>query len=370
MNARNAAFFVSALVLLSPLRLWSYSFQLIGPVGGGATDVSADGSWVVGSNGTFAYRWSQATGLQVLGDFPGGLDLSIAYAVSGDGNVVAGVSNDSIGQRAFRWTPTNGMQRLGDLPGGSVADFATAISGNGEEIFGRSHSSRGFEGFRWTSANGMVPLEPFPAGRYDEGPLGSNSDGSIVVGWAETSTQLDLPAVWYGAEPASALPGGHEDVCYATSEDGSTIVGRGSWRAVRWVGGMMQRISPDTESSEAVDVSSDGHTIVGTRALGSRSFIYTDAIGFQDFGAFLTAHGVTGHESFHLSANAISADGLTVAGTAQYSNGDYQSFIATIPEPPTDAILCAALCALALRKQWFGTANSSLLSSRNALSRR
>ena len=50
----------------------AYALPTFTPLGGGlpsqANGVSADGTWVVGTAGGKAFRWSAATGLQELGD--------------------------------------------------------------------------------------------------------------------------------------------------------------------------------------------------------------------------------------------------------------------------------------------------------------
>jgi hypothetical protein len=66
------------------------------------------------------------------GIFPnpkGGIS-SIAWAVSGDGNVVVGTSNNE----AFRWTSGGGMVGLGD------GSYANSVSGDGKIVVGYFNS--------------------------------------------------------------------------------------------------------------------------------------------------------------------------------------------------------------------------------------
>ena len=88
-----------------------------------ANGTSADGSVVVGGTGSTtangeAYRWTEASGLVGLGDLPGGVFFSEAYATSADGSVVVGYSSSAEGFEAFRWTEATGMVGLGDVSGG------------------------------------------------------------------------------------------------------------------------------------------------------------------------------------------------------------------------------------------------------------
>ena len=81
-----------------------------------ASDVSADGSVVVGSSGNAngydeAFRCTQGTGMVGLGvlDSNNQYRSSSANGVSADGSVVVGSSEG----KAFRWTQSGGMVGLG-----------------------------------------------------------------------------------------------------------------------------------------------------------------------------------------------------------------------------------------------------------------
>ncbi len=139
-----------------------------------ASSVSADGTVIVGSGtqdlGTEAFQWTEETGLVGLGDLPGGNFFSRASNVSSDGLVVVGRSastnsnlegfpiTDQTGTEAFRWTAETGMQGLGDLPGGNFFSRAFAVSGDGSVVIGLSESALGQEAFIWDNINGMRSL--------------------------------------------------------------------------------------------------------------------------------------------------------------------------------------------------------------------
>ena len=157
------------------------------PVGNHASDVSADGSVIVG----YAYSgrallWSEATGLVDLGDLDG-YEWSSAYAVSADGATVAGYSSAGNQPReVWRWTAQEGFRGLGDLPGGIHLSKPGTISADGSTIVGWSESANGAEAFRWTAEEGMVGLGSLPAQKFQSFARGVSADGSIVVGqtWA------------------------------------------------------------------------------------------------------------------------------------------------------------------------------------------
>jgi len=129
--------------------------MLPGFTDGAATAASFDGTVVVGgclnttsSPATFqAFRWTAATGMQPLG-------FSVATDVSADGSVVVGHSLTS--QRAFRWTEM-GAQDIGTL-GGTTAR-ANGVSADGEVVAGTSRTLTGeVRAFRWTAMVSMQDL--------------------------------------------------------------------------------------------------------------------------------------------------------------------------------------------------------------------
>jgi len=146
---------------------------------GEALAANSDGSVVVGggyftANGSEAWRWTQATGVQPIGILPSQMAFrgtahaeqspradvtklpvgsvvdgflppeSYAFAVSDDGNVIVGASGMWPIRTASIWTPSAGLEPLADYVaarGVSVPDnwflaAATAISADGETIGG------------------------------------------------------------------------------------------------------------------------------------------------------------------------------------------------------------------------------------------
>ena len=120
-----------------------------------AFGVSADGSVVVGEGefvdgGTLsgfrtgAYRWTAAGGFQSLGALQPLFPTS-AFSVSADGSVIVGAGGVSItvggsstnGSRAFRWTQATGLVSIGPLAGHQFAD-AAGVSDNGKIVVGTS----------------------------------------------------------------------------------------------------------------------------------------------------------------------------------------------------------------------------------------
>ncbi|HET6546308.1 MAG TPA: hypothetical protein VFG55_06125 [Rhodanobacteraceae bacterium] len=115
---------------------------------GEASAVSGDGLVVVGTgietaNGSEAWRWTAASGVQAIG-FIGGSGGASGLGVSDDGNVVVGTSGAEPDATAVIWTPAGGMQRLSDylaghgvsVPDGWVLNSSNAVSASGEAVAG------------------------------------------------------------------------------------------------------------------------------------------------------------------------------------------------------------------------------------------
>ncbi len=189
-----------------------------------ATGVSAAGDVIVGDatfadQNAFsgfrsgAFRWTAAGGFQNLGALEPGF-FSIATRVSADGNTVVGqggvqvmVGNTSTnGSRAFRWTSASGMQAIGPLPGHTHA-VATGVSDNGKVVVGisstgpLSYNSGGGAplgygtgtAFIWTESGGLRALrQDLVSGAFSLAGVtfvtaaGIAGDGQFIVGQAVT----------------------------------------------------------------------------------------------------------------------------------------------------------------------------------------
>ncbi|HYO24740.1 MAG TPA: hypothetical protein VEQ85_07305 [Lacipirellulaceae bacterium] len=170
-----------------------------------ASAVSADGSVVVGTSdaaeGQQSFLWRASTGMVGLGLAPGSVSNS-AEAVSGDGRVVVGVAQyftlpEGSWQQAFRWTEQTGFQLLGDLPGGPDLSSASAVSFDGNIVLGSSWVSEatddhGQRAFVWDALHGLRDFQNVLINEYGLGqelhewelriPSGISDDGLTIVG--------------------------------------------------------------------------------------------------------------------------------------------------------------------------------------------
>ena len=232
---------------IAPIAVQAASFSGLGGLGAPLTnfvyDVSADGSTVVGRSispgAPQAFIWKSATGMQGIGDLPGGQTSSVANGVSGDGRVVVGEGNDAFfSNEAFVWNATNGMQGLGDLPGGSYSSFASGVSADGSVVVGRGTSASGGEAMIWDAINGLRGMGDLTGGRFLSQFNDVSANGSIVVGkgngaageraviWDATNGMQEL-SVFLNALGIDTT-GWTLSEAAAISDDGLTIVGTGT----------------------------------------------------------------------------------------------------------------------------------------------
>jgi probable HAF family extracellular repeat protein len=294
-----------------------------------ALAVSADGSVIVG--GSYgeqrrAFLWTQAGGMTNLGSLSG-LAYSLATGVSSDGSVVVGSCHQLKPTRvwkAFRWTSEGGMTDLGHLAGGSYIDVK-GVSGDGSVVVGTSDSATGNQAFRWTAATGMVGLSDLPGGDMWSKALAVSADGSVVV----------------GSSSSAAFPLGEAFIW--TRQGGMVGLGNLSWQGA------------SNPQSEARAVSSDGSVVVGWGyGTDGAAFIWDTQHGMRNLRDVLTndCHlDLNGWGSL-ISAQGVSADGLTIIGDALGpSPGSSEAFVAVTPEPATLALLAAGLGAVWLKRR-------------------
>ena len=114
--------------------------------------------------------------------------------------------------------------------------------------------------------------------------------------------------------------------------------------------------------SEGFGVSADGRWVVGAAATGGVSepehaFRWSAQTGIQDLGDFGTFtgssvdNGATGLDGWTLiSANAVSADGTVIVGSARNAAQQVRAFYALVPAPAPVALLGLGGLALASRR--------------------
>jgi probable HAF family extracellular repeat protein len=286
-------------------------------VAGGA---SYDGSVIAGSSwyARRAWRWTQATGMQSIGQLGGG--FSDGGAISQNGSVLAG-SSDYVSSKthAFRWTAATGMVSLGDLMGGSARSSANGISGDGSIVVGFSESASGWQAFRWTQATSMVGLGDLEGGSFASRACGISNNGAVIVGYGNSAS-------------------GQEAFRYTA---GSGMVGLGD------LGG-------GSFSSYAKDASADGAIIVGSgnTDIGQEAFIWDAVHGMRNLEWVLTNEYGLDLTGWTLKEAVISDDGLTFAGWGTNPSGQTEAWSAhVVPLPPAAFLFGSGMVALAFLKR-------------------
>jgi len=296
-----------------------------------ATDVSGDGTWVVGSTISStgapladAYRWSLGTGYEAID----ALGYQVV-AVDRDGDAIALRRELSGGCTSGLWTPAGTL--LIDSQG--MRDVcATDVSGDGQVVVGwmRASGTSARRAFRWTQAAGLVDLGPtWPTSEAS----GVSDDGGVVVGrGAPPSGGGAFRAFrWTAASGMTVLegPAGSTfSAAEAVSSDGSVVVGSYAidpdpGRAARWSGGGHEVVAPipvTSGLSRAIDVSDDG-TRCATRTITSS--------GTRSFVARLSPLGETYCDAV---ANSSGCPGvLDVEGSAVLADGDLRLLARRLP---------------------------------------
>lgn len=277
-----------------------------------ASGVSSDGAVVVGTDtkSRHAFRWTQASGMVDLGSL--GDSTSQAYGVSADGAVVVGTSgafpdprnpSGNLYGHAFRCTESGGMIDLGAA--GGLGSSATAVSGDGAVVVGITNNITGSQAFRWTDIGGMVNLGTL-GGPYSAA-FGVSGDGSVVVGEADVADGTSHAFRWTASDGMVDL-GTFSDPAWVdfkiatasgVSSDGRVVVGTartvaGQIQAFRWTQatGMQPirdwlrdygvTVPDDVTFLDASATNQDGSIVVGQLGNNSHAFVARAALGDRD----------------------------------------------------------------------------------------
>jgi probable HAF family extracellular repeat protein len=276
----------------------------------------------------------------LVGPYPGAQPqdafLSSAYGVSDDGTIVGLAQNTDGNAMAFRWTSGGGMIRM-PVNRPDTYSRANGISGNGSIVYGWNDQEDGFRtGVIWV---GGTPVYLHNPGQYGDSfgsppgeALGSNYDGTVVVGQGYYDDNLYSEAWrWTPADGTQALGVIIRDAARGDAYVPSAFVP--SYTAPIGMFANARIPQPNgfffPTESYALAVSDDGNTIVGNSGIRNGggivdAFIWTPATGMVFLAEYAAARGVSIPAGFTLySANAISADGLTIGGQGIDPTGSF-----------------------------------------------
>jgi len=217
---------------------------------GGAWDVSADGSVVVGFmwNGCspVAFRWTDGaaavTPLQVLGASSAAAPTNRATVVSDDGQVAAGFAENLMVDRSPAIWTADGHGKLIDPTDQTGPGEVLSISADGSRVAGIWTD----DGFTWTEAGGRVPIPRLDSSLPTDPvyPNAMSADGSLVFGGiGDAFFSLPFAFVWSDAR-------GTRDLTMLARENGLPI-------------------ASDTILNSVLGASADGSVLVGTALFGN-----------------------------------------------------------------------------------------------------
>jgi cysteine-rich repeat protein len=329
-----------------------------------ATDVSADGSVVVGTSvgdrpggcpflsgecidESIAFRWMRETGMVPLpagcGGGAGTTCYANVFAVSADGSVLVGddeASDCYFGARA--WGQPEARLR-------GISSFFD-VAADGTRLVGAiadcDYYPCDFRGpALWSESDGVELLDPLP-GHKTGAARGVSADGTVVVGESCTNGGPDFCGggfecsgdseafVWTqnaGLKSLNELPAPpagpsmtstgelFATAALAVSADGATIVGpTSSGDSYRWTAAEgLAEIGP----AGARSVSADGAVVLGS------DFLWDPVNGHRNLWRVLEDHfglDFTGWRS--LGATAISDDGATIVGSGWNPSHQLEAF--------------------------------------------
>jgi probable HAF family extracellular repeat protein len=290
-----------------------------------ATDISGDGTTIVGTTAAEHFRWSLADGVE-SGNVQLGESSLSDVSSNHDASVLAGTLDSG---QAVVWDETHGWRYLVDALTSAGIDTqgwnlasATGLSSDGSLIVGfgedQAMANQGFVVRLPLTVNLRECVDPEPC-------LGGATCSERSAGYV-----CDCAAGYLGRNcgmlEVSPLPDGSDPIVNALSADGSAFVGTsydntGSYRPVLWTSpsapedlGLLSGAFYGT----AYDLSADGSVVVGES--GGQAFRWTRSTDMVALG-FLP--GATSQYSY---ATAVSADGLVLTGYGTNLNGDIEAF--------------------------------------------
>jgi uncharacterized membrane protein len=299
-------------------------------------DVTPDGNIVVGyaPGGGFVWRWRQ----DPLPTFIPGGDI---VATSDDGKVFAGnIYDPSVGAEvAGRWTEQTGWVNLGWLPFAlncPSRSTAYAISGDGSTVVGLSWNACDGRGFKWTQAQGMQELQGMANGHNRCSAI--SRDGSAMVGFSEGNFNR-TPTYWASNLSGQILDMNFEGEVHGLNNDGSKSVGtlymgNPGFNYSAFIRDAATGVVTDLGSlnagwgGNAVDMSEDGNIIVGydSHMLATQAWVWTSSDGIVSLNARLASLGVAGVPPLGHCV-AVSDSGDVIVGGSHFGPG----FIVEMP---------------------------------------
>lgn len=308
--------------------------------GTGASDISGDGTIVVGNWGLDGpvFRWTEQTGLVTMNEAftPGNITN-----ISRNGRFISSDlfdPNTFTNLGAFRRDAANGWKRVQPVGFcGTDSTYNWGVANDGT-VYGLAYNScTDYKAFRWNPRTG-TRLLPSATRRADGSPANGrpnriSADGSTVVGWEETDTGPRIGVVWLHGKPQVVTDANGQAFgeVYATSSEGSFIVGEmfplqeptgWGWRKNLETGeiGYIKPLSGDSTPVRPAAVSGEGKVMAGLSgdpwfSLAPAPFLWTQHMGAVSLDDFVKRQGTSMEQYISLwQPLAISDQGNVLTG--------------------------------------------------------
>ncbi|MEM9082585.1 MAG: hypothetical protein AAGB34_03235 [Planctomycetota bacterium] len=311
-----------------------------------AYSVNYDGSVIVGTTNSSAFRWTREDGYVDLNN-EWGATRSSAVGVSDDGQRVigrryyAGVSNSPYG-----WDSNSGFF----LPESTIehADRVSpgVISGDGKVVFGsylfdpptETRPNPPSRVFRWSEESGHTPIETIaPAEDWNTSVSGTNRNGTVMYGTVWDPIGLTRKAfVWDEQSGMSYLEG--DPVPLSVDLE-----------------------NPQVKFSAVSGITADGSLLFGNYLIGIleddpfHAFVWTKESGIVEFNDYLEQLGIDLSDELGdgrvVALRSVSDDGRTFLTGYQYEDEGFDFVVLTILAPSGAVVLMLTGLAVTRRRR-------------------
>ncbi len=295
---------------------------------------SGDGRAFVGLAGSRVARWSVWAGYETLGT-PTTVTAS-TVATNFDSSVAVGygsmhVSMNNTRLDGFRYTRADGLvtvDYVGPPPLNKDGTMIYAVSSDGNTIAGTMGAEDDPTGtIRWPfkRVGTTMTYLPMAAGAYGYA-YDISRDGNVVVGYSSvTSNKMACRWLANGTrQDLGVAPGGTQSLARMTNSDGSVIVGWSdttTLKPLRWTQATgMKLYVPLTTGTPTVNCLAGTGAVAGGSCSPGVATIWFDPATPVDFGTYLQGLGanMTGWTALS-EVRAISDDGMIVYGTGTFN---------------------------------------------------
>ena len=299
------------------------------------TDVSDTGVAVGNEMNVYHVKWSEDSGLAVIGEVTGDETISGTASISNDARYIAGtMTNPETGKNEMaRYdNATDSWSYLGVLNAESEGSFAWGMTADGSTVVGLGGIS-GWESHavKWTQATGLVDLGstvPAASSRAN----GISDDASTIVGWQDDDFGERFAVYWKNGVQ-SFITNGTNNISgegQAATPDGRTIVGMAQEAEEAFIWNVDEGYTSIKHQDPmyiggASGVSDDGKTVVGyfrpwgAPATSGEGFIWTKETGAVNLNLYVAGLGyddlgITFALPLGISPNGKNIVGLGVVG--------------------------------------------------------